>query len=88
VNKHAKNLYTMPAFFLSPADLCELTGYVFKDKQIAQLRKQGIPFFVNASGHAKVARSAVEGKKQEPLVQRGWTPAVLQIIHGPRGGRQ
>jgi biotin operon repressor len=66
------------SLFLSDEDLHELTGFVVKAKQIEQLRKQGIPFFVNASGRAKVARAAVEGRKAESQPHQVWKPAVLQ----------
>jgi len=62
--------------FLSPEDLQALTGYAVKAKQIEQLRKQGIPFFVNGCGRAVVARAAVEGRQPEPAAQRGWRPTV------------
>jgi biotin operon repressor len=74
----------MADHFLSPEDLQTLTGYTVKAKQIDQLRKQGIPFFVNGCGRAVVAWAAVEGKKQEPAAPRGWKPAVLQ--GGLQGG--
>ena len=63
--------------FLSSTDLCELTGRKVKTKQIEALRKMGLPFFVNATGHAIVTRSAIEGRKEEP-VKSSWTPRVLR----------
>ena len=50
--------------FLTDDELFELTGYRQSSKQIAMLRKQGVPFNVNASGHPKVARAVIEGGKQ------------------------
>lgn len=63
--------------FLDDAELAKLTGRKMKGHQIAALRGMGIPFFVNATGHAIVTRSAIEGRKEEP-VKSGWTPRVLR----------
>lgn len=70
------------SLFLSAEDLHALTGFTVKAKQIEQLRRQGIPFFVNGCGRAVVAVSAVEGRKPEQAAPTAWKPAVLQ------GGRQ
>jgi len=66
------------SLFLSAEDLHTLTGYTVKAKQIEQLRRMGIPFFVNGCGRPVVSVSAVEGRKQEDQPQPGWKPAVLQ----------
>lgn len=66
------------SLFISPDDLKELTGFTVKEKQIAQLRRMGIPFFVNGCGRAKVAASVIEGRKQEDPPRQGWKPSVLQ----------
>lgn len=71
-----------PSLFLSQEDLSILTGFTVKAKQIEQLRKMGVPFFVNGCGRPVVAVSAVEGRKQEQAAPTAWKPAVLQ------GGRQ
>ncbi|OIR11011.1 hypothetical protein GALL_71820 [mine drainage metagenome] len=70
------------SLFLSAEELHTLTGFTVKAKQIDQLRRMGIPFFVNGCGRAVVAVSAVEGRKQEEPARPVWKPAVLQ------GGRQ
>jgi hypothetical protein len=68
----------MSAVFLEPGEIAALTGRKIKSKQIATLRCMGIPFFVNATGHAVVTRSAVEGKQDaEQPTKRKWTPRVL-----------
>jgi hypothetical protein len=50
--------------FMTDDELFELTGYRQPKKQIAMLKKQGVPFNVNASGHPKVARAVIEGGRQ------------------------
>jgi len=62
--------------FLTPQELATLTGFSRKANQITQLRKMGIPFFVNGSGRAIVTRAAVEGRREQkqPLT---WSPTVL-----------
>lgn len=61
--------------FLSDFAIFRMTGYRQKRKQIAQLRKQGVPFKINASGHPVVARAAVEGGKVAPEPGKAWEPA-------------
>lgn len=61
--------------FLDDDQLLELTGYKQAGKQIEMLKKQGIPFHVNASGHPKVASAVIEGKHvQQKREQKDWTP--------------
>jgi hypothetical protein len=67
----------MSATFLDEAELAELTGRKMKGYQIDALRHMGIPFYVNATGHAVVTRSAIEGRKEEP-VKAKWVPRVLR----------
>lgn len=69
--------------FLSEDDVATLTGAKTKSKQIEVLRRNGVPFFVNAGGRPVVARTAVEGggargPKNAPEPQRAWVPRVLQ----------
>jgi len=66
--------------FLASAEIARLTGRKLKRLQIEQLRKMGIPFWINASGHAIVARSAIEGsgKVAENLQTKTWTPRPLR----------
>jgi hypothetical protein len=64
--------------FLEPAEVRALTGKAQKTKQVEQLRKMGIPFFVNAAGHPIVARAAVEGSRQVGEKDtRPWRSAAL-----------
>lgn len=51
--------------FLTEAEIKALTGRTLKRLQCEQLRKNGIPFFVNASGRPVVAKSTIEGGKVE-----------------------
>lgn len=60
--------------FLDSEELIELTGWRRKSTQIVQLKKMGIPFFVNASGHAVVARTAIEGQKTKAEPKK-WVPS-------------
>lgn len=61
--------------FMSDEDIEKLTGKKQKSQQIAQLRKMGIPFFINASGHPVVTVAAVEGKStQSKKTEKTWTP--------------
>lgn len=68
------------ALFLDADQLRQLTGCAHKAKQVAQLRRMGIPFWVNARGQAVVACSAVQGAAPAPEAvkpAKGWTPRVL-----------
>jgi hypothetical protein len=68
--------------FLSSSEVSELTGRKFKSRQIDALRKMGIAFYVNATGHPVVLCSAIEGKsevKAEPK-KEAWVPRVLKAV--------
>jgi hypothetical protein len=60
--------------FLDDEELYILTGYRWHSKQVAELRRQGVPFRVNAAGRPAVARSAIEGGKQ-PTQPKTWEPS-------------
>lgn len=68
------------SLFLTPEERRELTGFATKVKQIEQLRKMGVPFFVNGAGWPIVTVAAIEGRKEEPQAKPGWQPRVLQGI--------
>lgn len=69
----------MSAVFLEESEIAVLTGRKMKGHQIQALRHMGIPFFVNATGHPVVCRSAVEGGKQETApIKKAWQPRVLK----------
>jgi hypothetical protein len=64
--------------FLEPEEVRILTGRTHKAKQIAQLRKMGIPFFLNAAGHPIVSRAAIEGTRQDQsLIGKTWRSAAF-----------
>lgn len=70
----------MSATFLSRDDVRLLTGRAQRNPQIETLRRMGVPFFVNATGWAIVARSAVEGRTPSPAAvepKKPWVPRVL-----------
>jgi hypothetical protein len=66
----------MGNMFLEREDVAILTGRRTKRHQADALRRMGIAFFINATGHPIVTRTAVEGK---PLLRcvakicREWT---------------
>lgn len=62
--------------WLTDEQLEKLTGRKSKSKQIEYLKRSGIPFRVNATGHPVVTRSAVEGKPVDNT-PRGWQPRVV-----------
>ena len=62
--------------FLSKDDVVILTGASQKSKQIAQLRKMALPFWINALGAPVVPRSAIDGRPAKvPVEKPKWTPA-------------
>lgn len=54
----------MSDMFLTKDEVAELTGRKVKSKQVEQLRKMGLPFWVNALNAPVVPRSAVDGRKE------------------------
>ena len=66
--------------FLTPDEIRDLTGYKHSSKQIEMLRRQGIPFHVNAAGQPKVARAIIEGAtKQKATEPKTWSPSWAGI---------
>jgi hypothetical protein len=64
--------------FLTKEELSILTGFKRSSKQCDQLRKQGVPFRVNAHGDPIVCRTAIEGfpnNSKEP-VKEPWKPRL------------
>lgn len=45
--------------------------------QIDQMRKMGLPFWINAAGKPVVARAAIEGRTIATLAPEEWRPAVV-----------
>jgi hypothetical protein len=60
--------------FLDREKIAILTGRKTKGHQIDALRRMGIPFFVNATGHPVLARAAIEGKPNTTPPKRTWAP--------------
>lgn len=75
------------SLFLTAAEVAELTGIkrghdgrTRGQLQCEHLRKNGIPFFQNASGEPKITRSYIEGRGSEQVNKPAprWEPSVLQ----------
>jgi hypothetical protein len=66
--------------FLDHDALRRLTGYAQKRRQVEQLRKMGVPFWVNGRGAPVVACSALQGSKptDTPAPRPAWVPRVLR----------
>ena len=64
----------MSNMFLTREQLQILTGRKMKSKQVEELRRMGLPFWVNACGHPVVSVAAIEGRRDaaptKPAV--GW----------------
>lgn len=73
--------------FLDAAALRRLTGRKHKSAQVAVLRGQGIPFFVNAVGEPIVARSVIEGRPGSAADKpaKPWRSNALNAQGGNRG---
>lgn len=56
----------MSDLFLTREEVVQLTGWHHKQKQVAQLRKMSILFWINAKDAPIVPRSAIEGRRQAP----------------------
>lgn len=68
----------MTDMFLTKEEVAILTGRKYKRLQIEQLRKIGLPFWVNAVNAPVVPRSAIEGGKKTPVAPKPqWIPSVL-----------
>ena len=66
--------------FLTREEIAELTGRKVKSKRVEQLRKMGLPFWLNAVGAPVIATSTIEGKRQAaPAETPKRAPAVLRV---------
>jgi hypothetical protein len=62
--------------FLTPEELFTLTGYKMRRQQIAQLKRMGIAFWLNASGRPVVASAMFQGSdKMAPPPTKTWEPS-------------
>lgn len=69
---------TAEPLFLTTEEIKDLTGRSHAKKQIDVLRKNRIPFHLNAAGHPKVTREALLGKtKHQPEPKPIWQPSIL-----------
>lgn len=69
----------MSTTFLDQAEIAELTGRKIKSKQIEALRHTGLPFFVNATGHPVVARSAIDARTPPAApARKKWTSNAMK----------
>jgi len=78
--QRAANAPAAPVF-LDDEALRRLTGFSHKVRQVEQLRRMGIPFWVNGRGAPVVACSAVQGGKPAPEAAKpltDLTPFVLR----------
>lgn len=67
----------MSDMFLTKDEVAVLTGRKIKSKQVEQLRRMTIPFWVNAFGVPVVPRSAIEGRRELPeLKEPTWSPPI------------
>jgi hypothetical protein len=77
VEEMASSLAT--ATFLTSAEVATLTGRKFKSRQIEELKRQGVAFRINATGHPIVARSLIEGRAgAAPKEKVKWVPNVMK----------
>lgn len=60
----------MSDLFLTREEVVQLTGLQHKQKQIVQLRKMGILFWINAQDVPVVPRSAIDGRTSAPSPER------------------
>lgn len=67
----------MSTLFLTDEEIATLTGRRIKSKQIDWLKRQGIPFRTNATGHPVVTRSSIEGQPERLSLDKPWTPRVI-----------
>jgi hypothetical protein len=66
--------------FLDDDEVVKLTGRKMKGHQIDALRKMGLPFFVNATGHPVVTRSAIDGKRESAKVKSTWNSSIVKAF--------
>ena len=66
--------------FLTPSELRTLTGRAHKSRQIEELARMGLPYWVNAAGAPIVPRAALEGRahSRQDEQPEPWTPKPLR----------
>lgn len=68
----------MSDLFLTKEEVAQLTGWQRKQKQIGQLRKMGILFWINAQDVPVVPRSAIDGRPEEPAKRVKVVPLMFR----------
>lgn len=64
--------------FLTRSQVRELTGAATRARQIEVLRRNGVPFVINAAGWPVVTVAAVEGQRgPEAVAPAGWQPRIV-----------
>jgi hypothetical protein len=63
--------------FLDEDAIRKLTGCAQKARQVEQLRRMGVPFWINARGKPVVACSALEGSKKPEKPVKKWESTYL-----------
>lgn len=73
--------------FLEPNEIAILTGVrggtrgqTREQRQCAVLRRQKVPFYINAAGRPIVARAAIEGRPTTTPQIESWEPGLM--AHG------
>lgn len=67
---------TQSPTFLDHDEVAQLTGFQHKRRQIEQLRRMAVPFFISRAGRPVVSRAAIDGT-QVKEVSRTWQPAAI-----------
>jgi hypothetical protein len=63
--------------FLTRAELIDLTGYKTPKKQIAWLTKNGVRFWIAATGQPKVPVSAIDGTSKAVNDEQPFEPKYV-----------
>ncbi|MBR7002078.1 MAG: DUF4224 domain-containing protein [Neisseriaceae bacterium] len=74
---------TTATTFLNKSEIETLTGFKVPLRQIAQLKKQGIPFFTDRYNRPVVVRENLFGigkKIEQPKNTPKWQPSVLKSV--------
>ena len=64
--------------FLTKDEVAVLTGRKMKRLQIEQLRKMGLPFWINAANVPIVPRSAIDAKRVQISEKPKWIPPGMR----------
>jgi hypothetical protein len=74
----------MADMFLTKDEIATLTGRKYTRLQIEQLRKMGIPFWVNALNAPVVARATIEGHREKAVPPKPkWESSAWKKLDNP-----